>query len=247
MNNKKLIAFDMDGTLCSSRCTTDIELAALLNRLCEKYIVVIITGWDYESMLAQIVEVLPSRVNLSNLYLYPNTGTKKYLYMDGEYHLEYKNDFNSEQVDMINEVFKKAIVDLNLMPKILYGPLTENRGAQITFAWQGQMADISVKEAWDFDQQKRKKIREYILPLLPGFNVNIAGTTSIDITRKWVDKWWAMNNILKEFNLQKKDTLFIGDCIFPGWNDYPVEQAGFETIQIPNFHETKKIIADLLK
>lgn len=247
MNNKKLIAFDMDGTLCSSRCKTDSELAGLLNKLYQKYIVVIITGWDYESMLRQIIEVLPTQENLKNLYLYPNTGTKKYYYVDYKYNLEYKNDFSAEQVDMIHEVFSEAIATLDLIPETMYGALTENRWAQITFAWQGQMAPIEIKEKWDPNQEKRKKIREYILPKLPGFNVNIAGTTSIDITREWVDKWWAMQNILKEFKLEKQDTIFIWDCIFKWWNDYPVKQAGFDTIQVSDYHETKKIIANLVK
>ena len=117
-------------------------------------------------MLNQIVDELPSRNNLENLFLYPNTGTKKYSFKDRKYTLEYKNDFSAEQVEQINDVLNKAIIKLNLVPETQYGPLVENRGAQITFAGQGQIADISIKEKWDPDQKKRKKIREYILPML---------------------------------------------------------------------------------
>ncbi len=247
MNNKKLIAFDMDGTLSASRSKTDKEMWILLERLSQKYIVVIISWGSFDSIIDQVVSEIPFSSNMENIFIYSNTGTKKYIFQGGKYILEYKNDFSEEEIEKINKAFDIAILDLNLIPEKLYGPLTENRWAQVTFAGQWQMAPIEVKEKWDPDQVKRKKIREYILPMLSDFNVNIAGTTSVDITRKWVDKWSAMLKITDEFELKKDDILFVWDSIFPGGNDYPAKEAGFETIQVSDYHETKKIIADLLK
>ena len=44
---KKLIVFDLDGTLAESKASLDAEMAALLNRLLEIVKVAVISGGDW--------------------------------------------------------------------------------------------------------------------------------------------------------------------------------------------------------
>ena len=83
--------------------------------------------------------------------------------------------------------------------------------------------------------------------LIPEFEVRIGGTTSIDVTKKGVDKAYGIEKIRRYLNIQKEDMLFIGDAVFPGGNDYSVEEAGVRTIQVSEPEETKKIIQGLLE
>lgn len=62
--------------------------------------------------------------------------------------------------------------------------MVEDRITQITISTLGQQAPIEEKEKYDKDFSKRKMIRDFMLPDLKGFNVLIAGATSIDITRE---------------------------------------------------------------
>ena len=43
MKKKKIICFDLDGTLAPSKEVLDIEMADLINKLLEKYFVAVIT------------------------------------------------------------------------------------------------------------------------------------------------------------------------------------------------------------
>jgi hypothetical protein len=40
--------------------------------------------------------------------------------------------------------------------------------------------------------------------------------------------------------------LFIGDALFPGGNDYPAKEAGVESIQVRDPHESKRVIEAII-
>ncbi len=40
--------------------------------------------------------------------------------------------------------------------------------------------------------------------------------------------------------------IFIGDAVYPGGNDYPVREAGIDTIAVRDVHETKRVVEVLL-
>ncbi|MCH8889020.1 HAD hydrolase family protein, partial [Patescibacteria group bacterium] len=75
----------------------------------------------------------------------------------------------------------------------------------------------------------------------------IGGTTSIDVTKKGIDKAYGIQKIEKSLNIRRDNMLFIGDAVFPGGNDYSVKEAGVKTIQVSGPEETKEIIRELLK
>lgn len=68
---KKLIAFDLDGTLAESKSAIDNEMAYLLMKLLHKYDVAIISGGDYPQFIKQVIPFITDKSLLSKLYLYP--------------------------------------------------------------------------------------------------------------------------------------------------------------------------------
>jgi len=80
---KKLIVFDLDGTLAESKSSLDAEMSTLLSALLGVVKVAVISGGDWPQFLKQLLTKLPDDERLNNLSLLPATGTKFYAYSSG--------------------------------------------------------------------------------------------------------------------------------------------------------------------
>ena len=133
------------------------------------------------------------------------------------------------------------------IPEHVYGEVIEDRGSQITFSAFGQKAPIEIKEAWDKDHRKRAKMISVLKKYLPDFASHIGGTTSIDVTRKGVDKAYGLRELLKYLNLESKKLLYVGDELYPDGNDAPALLVAGECHAVKGPEETKKLILELLE
>ncbi len=245
---KKIIAFDLDGTLTESKSTMDKEMLTLLTSLLEKYKICIISGGDFPQIKKQCLDyLLLDQDKLSKIYIYPTCGTKMYLNKQKKWEKEYSNDFTDKEKSKIINQLENAIDFFDLKPKKIYGELIEDRNTQITYSALGQQAPTHLKKTWDPDFTKRKKIIDYIYPNLSEFSLSMWWSSSIDITAKWIDKAYGMRKLMELTWLNKTDILFVGDALMEWWNDYPVKEMGIETISVNNYNDTKQIIKDLLK
>src|SRR5689334_524076 len=96
-NMKKLIAFDLDGTLAPSKSHFDSRMVALFDRLLTKYEVCVISGAKFELFQRQfLTQIVSEELLLSRLHLMPTTGTRYYRYKDGDWQLQYAEDFSTE-------------------------------------------------------------------------------------------------------------------------------------------------------
>jgi HAD superfamily hydrolase (TIGR01484 family) len=80
---------------------------------------------------------------------------------------------------------------------------------------------------------------------LPEFEVRIGGTTSIDVTKKGIDKAFGVLRIIERLHIDKEDVVFVGDALFEGGNDYAVKSLGIRCIETSGPQETLKIIDTL--
>ena len=242
----KLIAFDLDDTLNPAKTPADSEIITLLEQLLKKYKVSIITWSKFENINIQIISQLGKDTNLENLYLFPTIGTRMYYFENNKWNLKYSEDLKDDEVKKIKGILDKAIVELALKPEKVWWEIVENRGSQITYSALWQEAPLSAKRIWDPDKIIRQKIREYIKDDLKGFSMGIGWTTSIDITKKWLDKAYGIRKIIKHLDVKKEEILFIWDAIFPWGNDYPVKEFWVACKQVENPEDTKVIIQQYL-
>lgn len=238
---KKLIVFDLDGTLAESKSSIDKEMAALIKDLLKVVKVAIISGGDWEQFNKQVIRKLPERTTLKNLFILPTCGTKFYEYKSG-WKKRYSEDFSQEEKEKVLSSLKKAIDKSGLKFKKLWGKQIEDRGSQITFSALGQKAPLKEKEKWDPDFTKRKKIKKPLDKMLDHFSVNLGGSTSIDITEPGIDKAYGIGKLKDILNIEISEMLFIGDALFPGGNDYPAKKAGVLSIEVKHINETKRVI-----
>jgi hypothetical protein len=77
---KKLIVFDLDGTLAESKSSLDGEMSGLLHDLLGIVKVAVISGGDWPQFEKQVVSKFPHDERLRELSLLPTCGTKFYQY-----------------------------------------------------------------------------------------------------------------------------------------------------------------------
>jgi HAD superfamily hydrolase (TIGR01484 family) len=242
---KKLVIFDLDGTLAESKSALDSEMAALLGRLVGVVKVAVISGGDWPQFEAQLLSNLPGDVDLANLYLLPTCGTKFYEY-EGAWSKIYSEDFSQAERGEIVAAMQRALSMSGFQPQQVWGELIEDRGSQITFSALGQQAPVDVKKVWDPDFAKRRKITEIMTGLLPELSIRMGGATSIDITKPGIDKAYGIRKLRDRLNVLIEEMVFVGDALFPGGNDYPAREAGVASIQVRDHDETKRIIEAVL-
>jgi phosphomannomutase len=242
---KKLLVFDLDGTLAESKSAIDTEMAALLQDLLGVVKVAAISGGDWPQFEKQLLSNLSHDKLLATLSLLPTCGTKFYQYT-GEWKKLYSEDFTANEKEQIISSLKKAIGEAGLKVEKTWGEIIEDRGSQITYSALGQQAPLEEKKKWDPDFTKRKKIKEILDPLIPGFTVRLGGETSIDVTKPGIDKAYGIRKLRDLLGISLKEMIFIGDALFPGGNDYPAEQAGVVSVGVKGPHETKRVIQTIV-
>ncbi len=247
-SEKKIVIFDLDDTLAESKKAMDLEMSELVNKLLEVKKVAVISGGAYAQYQKQFLVSLNAPESLlSNLWLFPTCATVCYQYVDGDWSCLYSQDLTQEEKEKIFDVFEKVIQEYGHAPEQVWGDMIEDRGTQITFSALGQQAPIEAKRGWDPDSQKRLAMKVLLEKYVPEFEVRTGGTTSIDITRKGIDKAYGIRQIEKLLGYTHADMLFVGDALHPGGNDYPVKAMGVDSIAVTGHEDTKQVIREILK
>ncbi|GAB3917434.1 HAD-IIB family hydrolase [Mucilaginibacter boryungensis] len=238
---KKLIIFDLDGTLAESKSAIDKEMAEILSNLLKVARVSIISGGDWPQFEKQVLSYLPAGKSLKRLAILPTCGTKFYQYKKGWKQL-YAENFTDEEKTRIITNLNQAVVASGFKAKKTWGEQIEDRGSQITFSALGQQAPLEEKKKWDPNFTKRKKIKLRLDKSLKEFSVQMGGATSIDVTKPGIDKAYGIRKLKKVLDIKISEMIFIGDALFDGGNDHPARTTGVDCIQVKGPEETKRVI-----
>lgn len=247
--DKKIIAFDIDGTLTASKTLITESMANLIKELVKQKIVIAIAGGSFKQLETQFLppflrdnSMIPF---IHNFTLLPTSGSQRYEYNEikKEWALTDKEPLPSEAkeraIKLLQEVIDNPIYGIPPNP---IGEIIEDRDTQITFTPNGQQAPIELKLHFDPDRKKRERIKAMLEPKLPEVSILINGTSSIDILPKGFNKAVGLIRFINKIGLKKSDVIFVGDGLFPGGNDYSVYEAGFETTAVKGPEETALLI-----
>ena len=242
---KKLIVFDLDGTLAPSKSALGPDMAALLHNLLGIVKVAVISGGNWPQFEKQLLSNLPEDKRLANLSVLPTCGTKFFQYSSDWKEL-YSEDFTAKEKEQIISSLDKAFGEAGFKVERVWGEVIEDRGSQITLSALGQEAPLAEKVKWDPDFAKRKKIKALLDPLIPGFSVRLGGATSIDVTKPGIDKAYGIRKLRDLLGISLQEMIYVGDALFPGGNDYPAEQAGVVSIAVRGPDDTKRVIETMI-
>lgn len=253
---KKVIAFDLDGTLAPSKSPLPDRMGAVLSRLLDHFQVCVISGGKFGQFETQLLNGLhASPEQLQRLHLMPTCGTQYFTY-DIQ-----KSSWNRVYAELLTDADKKKIIDalnkgfddLHLRAAKTYGPAVEDRESQITYSVLGQdIVDVlgeegvKLKYEWDPDNSKKNAVRDYVAPLIPEFEVRVGGVTSIDVTKPGIDKAYGMEKLISILQLSKEEILFFGDRLAEGGNDWPVKAAGIDSLEVSRWEDTALVLESIL-
>lgn len=241
---KKLVIFDLDGTIAESKAAIDEEMSSILSNLLTVARVAIISGGDWPQFQKQVLAHLP-HTDLNKLSILPTCGTK-YYHHDHSWKQLYAENFTADEKEMIMKELAAAVKASGFEAKKTWGEQIEDRDSQITYSALGQAAPIKEKKKWDPDFEKRKQIKKTLDKTLKGFAVNMGGATSIDITKPGIDKAYGIKKLNKVLKIKISEMIFIGDALMEGGNDHPAYKTGVDCLKVRGPEDTKRIIEGIM-
>lgn len=248
ISSKRLAIFDLDGTLAPSKQPMEPVMAELMDRLLRKMKVAVISGGGYPQFETQFLRSFPAGVDgFSNLYLLPTSGTRLYAWK-GMWAEEYTEHLSPTEKEKIMTSLNTALIESGFkFPEKSYGQIIEDRGSQVTFSALGQNAPLEKKAPWDPDRKLREKIADNLRKRIPEFDVRIGGTTSIDITKRGINKAYGIHKLEQYLKMPIDEMVFVGDALFYGGNDYPAKTTGVDCIQVSGPEDTARLVAGWLE
>jgi HAD superfamily hydrolase (TIGR01484 family) len=245
----KLIAFDLDGTLALSKQRLSADMGDFISKLLEHMAVAVMSGASFNQFEKQFLPAVPLGAHLEKLYLFPTNAAQCYTYKNGTWKITYDQSFNLFEKGRIMQAIKEALDETGFAKPSgqVWGERVEDRGAQISFSGLGQQAPLEAKKAWDPSGEKRKLIREAIAKRIPDFSVASSGSTTVDVTKKGVNKAFGIRKLIEMTEISVAEMLYVGDALEEGGNDAVVKQTGIRTVEVFGPEETATIIEDLLK
>ena len=223
---KKLICFDLDGTLTQHRSPLEKASKDLLDALSKKYKVIMVGAGGCERIYKQL----------------------------GNYPIDIVGNYGMQESKMIDGKFT-IVKEITTTPdkayfletadylRKKYG-YTDYKGdsvefhttGMVTFALLGTKADIADKIAFDPTRAKRKVMYDEVLKLFPNYTVYIGGSSSFDFTQKQYNKYDATVRWAAERGIAPEDIVFIGDDFADGGGDSHIRIKGMDYILITDFN-----------
>lgn len=242
----RLVMFDLDDTLAPSKSPLADNMVALLRRMLGDTLGCIISGGRFGQFQSQVLDRLGVFETMGNLHLMPTCGTQ-YVRWSGEaWETVYAEYLSDDEKKRTLDVLETGARELGLWESQTWGPILEDRGSQITFSALGQSAPVDAKSAWDPDGAKKESLRAYAAQRLPDLEVRSGGSTSVDVTKKGIDKAYGANKLMHILDLGIDDILFFGDRLDEGGNDYPVKALGITSIAVHGWEDTFAKLSEIV-
>lgn len=234
---KKLLVFDLDGTLSNHRCPMPEESRALLDALGKKYHLVMCGAGNVARVFNQMGK-------------YP-------IDLVGNYGMMHAKVENGELV-----ITKKVVADIDkefflrettrLREKYGYTkyagePIEWHPSGMVTFALLGTEATKEDKLVFDPDRAKRRVMYPEVLEIFKDYTVFIGGSTSFDIVAKQYNKYDATMEYAKMHGYTKEQVLFMGDDMGDGGGDSHIRLGGIDYIHVLDYTKIPEMLAFLLE
>ena len=234
---KKLLVFDLDGTLSNHRTPMPEESRALLDALGKKYHLVMCGAGNVARVFNQMGN-------------YP-------IELIGNYGMMEAKVENGELVvtkQIVTEVDKEFFLRETNRLREKYGyteyagePIEWHPSGMVTFALIGTKAKREDKHVFDPDRAKRRVMYPEVLEIFKDYTVFIGGSTSFDIVAKQYNKYDATMEYAKRHGYTKEQILFFGDDMGDGGGDSHVRLGGMDYIHVLDYTRVAEMAAFLLE
>lgn len=255
---KKIVLFDMDGTLTPPRKELDRDLVPALRELAKVSDVGIVTGSDYGYVLQQMGLLMENSEIRYKLHILPCNGTKYYpppLSATHKYEIAFEKNMREELGELSFSTIMNYILQrqaqLHLYNLPLTGHFVNYRGSMINWCPIGRNAtEIDRKRFEEFDNPETsfrmdeiKGFRNFLRrsQMTDKIEVKLGGETSFDIYPKGWDKTFALQHC-KDYQCW-----FVGDRCRENGNDqtiYEKLRVNDRSYEVKTTRETARVIFD---
>ena len=238
MNNIKLIAMDLDGTLTQHKTPLSKEHREVLFNLSKKYTLLMVGA----GMCRRVFEQM-QRFPIDVL---------------GNYGMQYA-EYNPEKEDIeivfneVRDTDRESIERRVTMLREKYG-FTEYAGDNVeyhssgcvTFPVLGTKAKQEDKLAFDPDRKKRRAIYEDVKSVFSDYTVFVGGSSSFDMAPFPFNKAYALGKYCDERGIKHSEVVYIGDDYGEGGNDESVYKSDFNYLKIDDYRDFPEVVKELL-
>lgn len=234
---KRLLCFDLDGTLTNHKTPLTPENREVLDKLMTnpKYKVIMVGAGNalriYNQMGQYPIDIVA------------NYGMQESTVVNGEF-VEVRND--RCQVD--KEFFLKnaqLIREKHGYTEYAGESVEFHDAGMVTFGLLGTEAKREDKLVFDPDRAKRRAIYKEVCELFKGYTVYIGGSTSFDFTEKQYNKYDAVMDYAHRNGFTRDEILYIGDDFGDGGGDSHIRLGGMDYIHITDFTKLPERVAFL--
>ena len=236
---KKLIAFDLDGTITQHKSLLQEKNKLVLDALSARYKLLMVGAGQCMRIFNQLLQ-------------YPIDILGNYGMQYGVYDKETKdlriirNDSvpcNRENVRERIEMLRREFGFLEYRgDSVQYHP-----SGCVTFPIIGTEAILEDKLNFDPDRSKRRKIYDRVAEVFSDYVVFVGGTSSFDMAPKPFNKYYALDLYCRENGYQHNEVTFVGDDYGIGGNDESVYRSDFDFICVDNYEKLGEYVAPLLQ
>ena len=233
---KRLICFDLDGTLTQHRSKLEEKNKNLLDSLAKKYKLLMVG--------AGAADRIYSQMNGYPIDILGNYGMQESKIIDGKFTI-------AKQI--VSEVDKNYFIEKIEYLRKKYG-YTDYKGdsvefhatGMVTFPLLGTKADVKDKIAFDPTREKRKVLYPEVLELFKDYTVYIGGSSSFDFSGKQYNKYDAIMQYAQENGYAAEEILYVGDDFGDGGGDSHVRLGGLDYVEITDYTKTAEKLNYLL-
>jgi phosphomannomutase len=230
---KKIVLFDMDGTLTPPRKELDRDLIPALRELAKVSDIGILTGSDHNYVLQQMGLLMENSEIRYKLHILPCNGTKYYPPPKSATH-KHELAFEKNMREELGELYFTSIMEyvlrrqsqLHLYNLPLTGHFVDYRGSMINWCPIGRNANDSDRKRFqEFDKHdsgfRKDEIKGFInflnrSDISHKIDIKLGGETSYDIYPKGWDKTFALQHF------ENYQCWFVGDRCGNGGNDQTI-------------------------
>lgn len=239
MDQIKLVAFDLDGTLTQHKELLGEENRRVLDALAQRYRLVMVGAGQVCRIFRQMGG-------------YP---------MDiiGNYGLQYaRYDAQSGELQMVRDLQlpcdresveqRIAVLRQRFGYEDFAGESVEyHPSGCVTFPVLGTKAQQADKLAFDPERTKRRAVYDLVVQAFPEYHVFVGGSSSFDMAPRPYNKYHALDEYCRQLGITHDQVVYMGDDYGQGGNDESVYLSDIPFITVDDYRALPQRAEILLK
>lgn len=233
---KKVVALDLDATMCQHRSPVLWKNLKALEALCQRYKCVMVGAGNAPRIYAQMGEFPIDIIGNYGMQIAEVKNGK--LEIVEEHTVEVDRDFFRRETDKLREKYGYT--------RYFGEPLEFHASGMVTFGLLGTTPSNEQKIAFDPDRKKRRAMYREVCEIFKDYSVYIGGSSSFDFAGKKFNKYDATLQWAEKHGYTLDDIVFIGDDFADGGGDSHVRIGGMDHIVITDYRNFANAVSVLL-